>query len=319
MKKLIGHPNMRRTIIFLLVLTVLLKGLSWLSIELGLSRDPLYNYSTPSFFDEAKESVDVLAIGTSSVYSSVAPLYWWNGYGITGYAWGEASQRIFETYEYLKKIYKVQSPKVVFLEVGDLYRDDTRAQVLDSMVKTQLVRAFPVVIYHRNLQPGNFGDFGASRHSVTKGYLIRKGTTAASNTGDYMVSPKGETDPVDPLCSRALKDCVELCRKHGSQVILLAVPDRSVWTDARHDTVETLAEKMDVPFLDLNLDLGETIDWKTDTPDGGTHLNIRGAEKVTAYLGEYLHANYDLPDHRGDDAFQTWEQDWETFAKALNL
>jgi hypothetical protein len=34
-------------------------------------------------------------------------------------------------------------------------------------------------------------------------------------------------------------------------------------------------------------------------------------------FGEYLAENYDIPDHRGDDRFETWEKDAEYIYKRL--
>ena len=33
-----------------------------------------------------------------------------------------------------------------------------------------------------------------------------------------------------------------------------------------------------------------------------------GAEKITAYLGEYVLKNYGLEDHRGDPAYRSWNE-----------
>ena len=106
-------------------------------------KSPVFNVSARSLFYEPEDTIDVLTIGTSDVYSAVSPLEWWNNYGYTGYAWGEPAQRIYETYEYLKKIYEKQSPKVVFIEVGDVFRDKTDAENLDNMVKAKLKTFFP--------------------------------------------------------------------------------------------------------------------------------------------------------------------------------
>ncbi|MCI2057928.1 MAG: SGNH/GDSL hydrolase family protein [Oscillibacter sp.] len=311
-----GRAALRLTAFFLLG-ALLLEGFSLLSREMGRDRAALRNYSTTSFFAEPRDTIDVLAIGTSSVYSSVAPMEWWNRYGFTGYTWGEPSQRIFETYEYLKKIYRTQRPAVVFLEVGALYRDTTRAQVLDSLVKSRLEQAVPLIAYHRNLDPRKLRNLGAPRHSVTKGFFPRAGTVQSDSLSDYMKAEKS-TVPMDPLCSGELRRCVRLCHRHGSQVVLLSVPDRSSWNGSRHDAVERLAEAWGVPYLDLNLELREEINWRTDTVDGGIHLNCAGAGKVTAYLGSYLSSRYRLPDHRGDAAYSAWNRDWKKFSGVLS-
>ena len=48
------------------------------------------------------------------------------------------------------------------------------------------------------------------------------------------------------------------------------------------------------------------IDFSTDFADSG-HLNVHGAEKVSVYLADYMTAHFDLPDHRGDAAYSSWD------------
>ena len=50
-------------------------------------------------------------------------------------------------------------------------------------------------------------------------------------------------------------------------------------------------------------------DWTTDTKDAGSHLNLSGAQKATAYLGAYLKEHYDLPDRRLDSSYAFWKDD----------
>ena len=88
-----------RSIIFLLILTFALKIFSSLSIAMGYNANPLFNYSGYSIFQEPDNSIDVLAIGDSNVYSGIFPLIWWEQDGFTGYTWGQASQRIPERSE----------------------------------------------------------------------------------------------------------------------------------------------------------------------------------------------------------------------------
>ena len=104
-----------KSVIFLLILAFILKIFSSLSIAMGYNANPLYNYSSYSIFQEPDNSIDVLSIGDSNVYSSIFPLVWWEQQGFTGYTWGQPSQRIPETYEYLKKIYKHQKPSIVLM------------------------------------------------------------------------------------------------------------------------------------------------------------------------------------------------------------
>ena len=63
-----------------------------------------------------------------------------------------------------------------------------------------------------------------------------------------------------------------------------------------------------IPYTDLNLFLKELkIDWQKDSLDGGDHLNLSGAGKVTSWLGNYLKETFSLPDHRGEERYAAWE------------
>ena len=74
-----------KSVIFLLILAFILKIFSSLSIAMGYNANPLYNYSSYSIFQEPDNSIDVLSIGDSNVYSSIFPLVWWEQQGFTGY------------------------------------------------------------------------------------------------------------------------------------------------------------------------------------------------------------------------------------------
>lgn len=46
------------------------------------------------------------------------------------------------------------------------------------------------------------------------------------------------------------------------------------------------------------------IDYSVDTYDGGLHLNLTGAEKLSKFFGKILKEEYDLTDHRGDVLYE---------------
>ena len=41
------------------------------------------------------------------------------------------------------------------------------------------------------------------------------------------------------------------------------------------------------------------------------HLNIYGSTKYTLYFAKYLHEHYDLPDHRNDKKYNSWDKTYE--------
>ena len=63
-------------------------------------------------------------------------------------------------------------------------------------------------------------------------------------------------------------------------------------------------------FLALNNIL--LVDYATDMSDSD-HVNIKGATKLTHYLGEYLMQNYNLTSHAGDNSYDDWNDSYEQF------
>lgn len=313
----IKHRNLLKSILFLLILFLVLSAFSALSIQLERNPDPLYNFCARDILHMRRNSIDVLTIGTSDVYSGVSPLVWWNQYGFAGYDWGEPAQRIFETHEYLKKIYKCQTPKVVLLEVGNVYRDPSDNLNLDFLVKSYLADVFPLVTYHRTLAQFSLARLKAKPRSIPKGYLIRGGTKGVSGPSDAYMAPNSAVAPINYFSARELGACIDLCRAHGSQVVLLSVPSFTDWNMEKHNGMAALASKYQVPYVDGNLALKGQLDWKRDTMDGGTHLNYVGAKKVSTYIGQYLAGHYTLPDHRKDSAYTSWNQDYQAYAAEL--
>ncbi|MGI6124175.1 MAG: hypothetical protein ACOYIG_08305, partial [Acetivibrionales bacterium] len=68
----------------------------------------------------------------------------------------------------------------------------------------------------------------------------------------------------------------------------------SSWTEVKSDMIHKVANDHGLTFVDLLYDVNIGVDFTIDTYDAGVHMNIRGAEKVTAYLGSYLLENHDL-------------------------
>ena len=113
---------------------------------------------------------------------------------------------------------------------------------------------------------------------------------------------------------------VNTCRDNGIELLFLELPSQSSWNYKRHNAVKDYADKNSIPFLDLNIDRDKFgFDWKTDTRDGGNHLNNRGARKATLFIGKYLNENYLLTDHRKDEAFKGWDRDYGEYSEIVKI
>lgn len=101
----------------------------------------------------------------------------------------------------------------------------------------------------------------------------------------------------------------EFCEAHGAKLVLVSVPSTTNWNMENHNGIADFAESIGVEYIDMNLILDElSLDWNTDSCDAGDHMNVSGAEKVSAYLGKYLENTGLFVDHRSDDAYAQWNK-----------
>lgn len=93
-----------------------------------------------------------------------------------------------------------------------------------------------------------------------------------------------------------------LCEEKGIQLILMKAPSLAPrWYDSDNEQVTAYAQRYGLPYINFYELLDETgIDYETDTYDGGLHMNLSGADKLSEYLGRELAGTYAVPDHRGD-------------------
>jgi hypothetical protein len=96
-----------------------------------------------------------------------------------------------------------------------------------------------------------------------------------------------------------LQKITDLCKENGITLILVRAPLEYGWYPEWDQNIQEFADANGITYLNFN-DYKEEmgLDLSTDTYDAGIHLNIYGAEKLSAFFGEYLVTNYDLTDYR---------------------
>lgn len=84
-----------------------------------------------NFYEQEKDTIDVLVLGSSHAYSDINPSVLWSEYGIASYDLGGSVQPMWNTYYYLVEALKTQRPRLIILEAFCLnymydYSDDSR-------------------------------------------------------------------------------------------------------------------------------------------------------------------------------------------------
>ena len=311
-----------RAVCFLLILSLILSGLSFLLQPKGNRRsDWIQNPNARGFYGEPHNSLDILVIGNSDVYSGYSPMELWNAYGYTSYACSEGSQTLAEAVNILREALTNQHPKLVILETDSIFYNRKIATRLDDTTADFLEGKLPVFRYH-NLWKIN----SPSKMLQTPEYTVRrttKGQKLSNRAKGYSGKDywkKTSRDRWIPLSAQLFLDqFVDICRENDIDLLLMEIPSASSWTETKHNLVKAYADQNNIPFLDLDQKQDEfDFDWTTDSRDGGNHLNSQGAKKLTLYLGQYLSRHYDLADKRDNDAYALWNEDYQRYLDYLS-
>ena len=300
--------KLKRVILFLLVFAVLLWACSaGIQIIVRNVSGSVSGRSRvfASVSAEKKNTIDVLVAGDSESYTSVSPMDLWDRAGIAAYDCGQPGQRIQETYYILKTAFRTQSPKLVLFETNTMFRDPGFLKNVQLSLTEPMAYHFPVIKYH-NAWKALFDGPGGPKKSY-KGFEIRDKVVSYEGDEEYMKETKDKAQ-IPEVVRIYMEKIKRLCEKNGADLLLVSAPSPKNYNYKKHNSLEEYARENELPYVDLNMkfrDIG--IDWKMDSYDRGDHLNISGARKVTAYMGQYLSDNYDLPDRRNDDGWREWD------------
>lgn len=303
-----------RGVTFLILALALLALLSFLVLPRGNGpEDGMDNPNAHGYLGEPENSLDLIVIGNSDAYSGFSPLELWQSDGVASYVSGIGKQTIFGAYSTLQEVLSCQTPQVVILETDLLFAGGRGIGPYEKLVENRLEEGLPVIRYHdrwkelamTGLPVDRLTEWDNDWVSGDKGFYFSKRVKANEDL-DYMESGS-KNRKLRRIIRWELDAFRKTCEEQGIRLILAEFPSESSWSADKHDAVQRYADQYGLEFIDLNY-LQEEIgfDWATDTRDGGNHLNLYGARKVTAYLGDYLREHCQLPDHRGEERYAPW-------------
>lgn len=302
---------------FILGLLIMLSAMSGVFKR----QDGLYVYDSNAVNTKAAEidaepdnTIDTLFMGDSLCYSSFSPLHMWAEYGYTSYVCATSAQRLCDTYAILTEALKTQSPKAVVLETNCLYRSISSNSDTNDKVLDELTEHFDVFAYHSDWKYAA-GEYllhaSGDKRAAMKGFVLRKNINPYLGRCYMVESEKINSMEQDIIVY--LDSINKLCSENGAVLLLVSTPSPKNWNFEKHNGVMQWAQERGVTYIDLNLISEIGIDWETDTKDGGDHLNITGAKKVTNYIGSILGELCDIQDTRSNPEYK----DWETYSSDL--
>ena len=285
-----------------------------------------YNETTPH---------DVIFIGDCEVYECFTPPTLWEEYGITSYIRGSAQQLAWHSYYLLEETLKRETPKVVVFNVlalkyGEPQNEAYNRMTLDGMrwsaAKINAIKAsmtedesflsyvFPLLRYHSRWSELEVEDWRYlfARDTVShNGYLMQTETVPMAQTG---FTPFPLTDYTLPASSMEYLERMRvLCEDSGVEFVLIKAPTNSwryYWYEEWDAQIVRYAEQNGLDYYNfISQDAEIGIDWSMDTYDGGAHLNVYGAEKMTSYFGKILSEVYGVENRKNDaELSAVWQE-----------
>ncbi len=285
--------------------------------------DLVEGHMISEYYKEEKNH-EVIFIGDCEVYANFSPMVMYQDYGITSYVRGTSQQLIWQSYGILKETLKYEIPKVVVLNVNSLrysepvseaYNHLTLDKMKWSKEKLDIIKAsmleeesifdyiFPIVRYHSRfskLTKEDINNMFTDNNVTYNGYLMNKNIKGVTT---LPTKKKLATYTFKDNVVSYLDKIKDLCKENNIKLVLIKAPSvYPYWYDEYNNQIIEYANKYDLDFYNLLEKADEIgIDYSHDTYDGGLHLNLYGAEKLSTYFGDILKNNYDLTDFRLDD------------------
>lgn len=337
--------NLVKFCCFLIITIFLINKLGRIFIQDNVNEDGSKQgptYTSIGFYKLPKNTIDVLFMGDSTFLHGISPMEIWHETGIISYNNSANSARTYATYYLLEEALKYQNPKLIVIDPDTMfykYKSFEPAQrqhinyFKNNLTKLKMVNDpnydfsfedkvssfIPLLRYHSRWNELKISDLFKNTEdfsSYTKGLVMANTSIPSRNWENYMKQPNKNLT-YENNSYEYLEKIYKICQQRNIELFILQIPDSVTWGISQSNLIKEYADLHNIKFLDLNkIDIG--IDWQTDSKDGGMHMNILGTIKVSNYIASYLKDNFNLPDHRDDSEYESWNADYDKYIKTRN-
>ena len=315
------------------LIVLLLLGIFWF---LNILVSPKYMESLvegsmiSEYYDTPKNH-EVLFIGDCEMYANFSPMVLYEEEGISSYIRGSSQQLIWQSYGILKETLKYEKPKVVIFNVNAMrystpvseaynrltidkmkWSKEKIEMIFSSMTEEEnfLSYVFPILRYHSRIFELTKEDFSylfQRRQNTFNGFLINQNVKGVESLPTKR--PLTETKFAD-ITYEYLDKIRKLCEENNIELVLIKAPSLyPYWYTEYDEQIKEYASKYGLDyynFLENILEIG--LDYSVDTYDGGLHLNLSGATKLSKYFAPILKEKYSLTDYRDNEEVNAYYQ-----------
>lgn len=299
------------------------------------------------FHNEPEDSLDLVIIGSSDVYTGFSAGLAYRDYGIRAYPYAISGESCLMWETMVRDILKTQDPDVIMIETygagysdkhlkktapeafklldtmplsPDKYREARRMAELTDDSDT-LSFLLPFIKYH-----GSYGAYFGNlknwiflhkeKTSPLKGIHNRTAQFEADRLMD--LAEVDDTKPLDSVSDKAVRDFMEYCKTIDTRIVFVKFPTLAKKKGSfmyrkhlRSNETGRIAEENGFDFISLQKyshDMG--LDSRSDFYDYG-HANVYGQEKITAMICRIAQERYGItPDRTGQDeaSGKAWQE-----------
>lgn len=272
---------------------------------------------TYSIVSEKENTIQIVCVGNSDLYSGFSPLDLWNEYGFTSTICASAQQTVEESHYFVSNLLKSQKPQFIIIETDMFY--DCNPNQSNYCKKYNSITDFLYRISPDFIQQdfqSLISVFSRNKQSYTHGYRYSS-KICNINYNQYM-NKTNHSDNISEYNMEQIEDLISCCNKNNIQVLFVTMPSISSWNYERHNAVFEYAKSKNIDYIDFNLiysDIG--VDPSICYRDTGNHLNYYGAKIVTKYIGKYIKSRYSLDSLKQNADFEYWNDDYSSFLKSV--
>ena len=290
------------------------------------------------FYSLKKNSLDIIAIGSSHVITSINPCVIWNEQGIATYNFAMNSLDYLTAYYYLKEAIKTQKPRVVLFDIlpnGNDPQEITVAHGTWDYLKISLNKIegileradknhfdellFPFLLYHNRWSDLTINDLRylfKKKEDRFYGYFAFDEAIPQNEPPQDIIS---ESITLTEYELQYLDKIISLCRENDIELVFMKTPTviPQSWK-ATMDAIKEYSKEKEVVVWDFSYsteDIG--LDYNTDFIDI-VHMNIIGSYKFSSYLGEKLSSSFKITDKRKNEEYCRWNENSDYFYKLFN-
>lgn len=353
-KRLLEEKKGLRAVVFIIIAALLFVYLNRVfSIGNSDTNTRIFN----AFYAQEENTIDIICIGTSATNRYFNPAKAYNDAGIAAFDLASMGLPMFLVPTIIEEVEKSQDPQLYIIELRNVLKSKNEVtdahirRVTDSMRMSDNKNAavekakeytegsteefgeidqgtweyyIPILKYHGKLAAGSVRPYDLipwKMKNATKGF-VRTGKTCERVPQAKPVYSDGYEE-LAPEMEEALLEVLDVCdaMKDGKEVLFVLSPySMQEGEREKFNAAVEMVTARGYPVLDCNqkerINAME-LDWENDFYNS-KHVNYVGSDKYTAYVTEYITENYDLPDRRSEEKYESWAEAYEKYCNYIS-